>query len=152
MLRVLDSTNLVRHLTLAAPVLRLQIATLIVLNMADDFKRRGGKVDAVSLSRELGCPVALVSATRGDGVEKVVQFLSGVSARRTAPPNLVQLPVIQLLGFQVEAGILLSPVEPESTRQLQNHIQSSKAAGFRGWRAAAIAKTGILKFERIGTP
>ena len=74
--RVLDSTNLVRHLTLAAPVLSLQIATLIVLNMADDLKRRGGKVDAVSLSRELGCPVALVSATGGDGVEKVVQFLS----------------------------------------------------------------------------
>ena len=94
-LLVLDSTNLARHLTLAAPVLSLQLPTLVVLNMADDLKRRGGKVDAVSLSRELGCPVALVSATRGDGVEKVVQFLSGVSARRTAPPNLAQLPVIQ---------------------------------------------------------
>src|SRR3954452_20070544 len=52
-LLVLDSTNLQRHLVLAAPVLQLGLPTLVVLNMADDLRRRGGDVDAAALSRDL---------------------------------------------------------------------------------------------------
>src|SRR5579863_1014902 len=59
-LLVLDSTNLARHLMLAAPILSLGVPTLIVLNMADDLRNRGGKVDLAALSAQLGAPVALV--------------------------------------------------------------------------------------------
>src|SRR3954464_5644529 len=41
-LLVLDSTNLSRHLMLAAPVLAIGLPTLVILNMADDLKKRGG--------------------------------------------------------------------------------------------------------------
>src|SRR5215469_14177546 len=41
-LLILDSTNLSRHLVLAAPVLSLGVPTLVILNMADDLARRGG--------------------------------------------------------------------------------------------------------------
>jgi ferrous iron transport protein B len=94
-LLILDSTNLSRHLVLAAPVLSLGLPTLVILNMADDLARRGGEIDAAELAMQLGSPVALVSAAKGDGVEKVFQFLSGatLSAAKAAP--LVQLPVIQ---------------------------------------------------------
>ena len=44
-LLVLDSTNLARHLMLAAPILALGVPTLIILNMADDLRSRGGKLD-----------------------------------------------------------------------------------------------------------
>src|SRR5437870_5264260 len=44
-LLVLDSTNLARHLVLAAPVLALGLPTLVILNMADDLERRGGGLD-----------------------------------------------------------------------------------------------------------
>ena len=44
-LLVLDSTNLNRHLMLAAPILALGAPTLIILNMADDLRNRGGRVD-----------------------------------------------------------------------------------------------------------
>ena len=50
---ILDSTNLGRHLALAAPILSLGLPTLVVLNMADDLDRRGGKVDVQELSRQL---------------------------------------------------------------------------------------------------
>ena len=43
-LLVLDSTNLRRHLMLAAPILALGVPTLIILNMADDLRNRGGHV------------------------------------------------------------------------------------------------------------
>src|SRR5579885_228951 len=61
-LLVLDSTNLGRHLMLAAPILALGVPTLVLLNFADDLGRRNGTVDTKALSRELGAPVALVSA------------------------------------------------------------------------------------------
>src|SRR5579863_1258758 len=74
-LLVLDSTNLQRHLMLAAPILALGLPTLIVLNMADDLRSRGGHLDLGKLSAELGAPVALVSARRGEGVAQVFDFL-----------------------------------------------------------------------------
>src|ERR1700677_2770386 len=67
-LLVLDSTNMARHLMLAAPILALGLPTLIILNMADDLRSRGGRVDVQKLSAELGAPVALVSARRGQGI------------------------------------------------------------------------------------
>src|SRR5579864_323636 len=94
-LLILDSTNLSRHLVLAAPVLSLGLPTLVILNMADDLDRGGGSVDAAELAMQLGSPVALVSAAKGLGVEKVLQFLSGTTEGAARKKPLVELPVIQ---------------------------------------------------------
>src|SRR5262249_2455776 len=59
-LLVLDSTNLTRHLMLAAPILSLGLPTLVILNMADDLRSRKGKIDPAALSQQLGAPVAMV--------------------------------------------------------------------------------------------
>ena len=59
---VVDSTNLGRHLALAAPVISLGLPTLVLLNMADSLRARDGHIDVLSLARQLGTPVALVSA------------------------------------------------------------------------------------------
>ena len=93
-LLILDSTNLSRHLVLAAPVLSLGLPTLVILNMADDLARRGGGADALELAEQLGTPVALVSASKGTGLDKVFQFLEGATAAPHKPPR-VELPVIQ---------------------------------------------------------
>ncbi len=95
-LLILDSTNLGRHLVLAAPILSLKLPTLIILNMADDLRNRGGHVDTGELASQLGAPVALISASKGEGVEKVFQFMIGTSAGTTslAPPR-IELPVLQ---------------------------------------------------------
>jgi ferrous iron transport protein B len=94
-LLVMDSTNLQRHLVLAAPVLQLGLPTLVILNMIDELHARGGDVDAAALSRQLGAPVALTSAAKGEGLDKVFQFLEGSTATAHRPQPLVQLPVIQ---------------------------------------------------------
>lgn len=87
---VLDSTNLGRHLMLAAPVLALELPTLVVLNMADDLKRRGGEVDVTALSAELGAPVVLASAATGEGLEPVFAFLG----KHASAPEPVALPML----------------------------------------------------------
>ncbi len=88
---VLDSTNLSRHLSLAAPILSLHLPTLVVLNMADDLRKRGGRVDTEALANELGVPVVLVSATTGEGVSLIGRFLTG----GIAVPKPIELPIIQ---------------------------------------------------------
>jgi ferrous iron transport protein B len=90
-LLVLDATNLGRHLALAAPILSLGTPTLILLNLADDLRRRGGVVDPEELARQLGAPVCLISAARQEGLEAVFEFLSGALAL----PVSRELPVIQ---------------------------------------------------------
>jgi ferrous iron transport protein B len=94
-LLILDSTNLSRHLVLAAPVLSLGLPTLVILNMADDLERRGGEVDSAELAMQLGSPVALVSAAKGAGVEKVFQFLAGTTLGAAPKAPLIQFPILQ---------------------------------------------------------
>jgi ferrous iron transport protein B len=94
-LLVLDCTNLQRHLVLAAPILQLGLPTLVILNMADDLRSRGGDVDPAALSAELGAPVALISAAKNEGVDRVFTFLKGIAAGAQAPQRLMQLPVLQ---------------------------------------------------------
>jgi ferrous iron transport protein B len=87
---VLNSTNLHSHLVLAARVIALGKPTLVLLNMADELRNQGGDVDVLSLARELGTPVALVSATTGEGLHAVQNFLSSAAPS----PEPLQLPVM----------------------------------------------------------
>ncbi|MEO8594600.1 MAG: ferrous iron transporter B [Candidatus Solibacter sp.] len=120
-LLVLDSTNLARHLMLAAPILALGLPTLIILNMADDLRSREGKLDLRKLSHELGAPVNLVSARSGEGIEDVFDFLAGAMAKPT--PTL--LPVLHDVpkcrewagGIGNKAGYR-PPIAPKWTRRL----------------------------------
>jgi ferrous iron transport protein B len=63
--------------------------------MADDLKSRGGELNVVELAMQLGSPVALVSAAKGIGLEKIFQFLSGATLGAAPKAPLIQLPVIQ---------------------------------------------------------
>ena len=75
-LLVLDSLHLTRQLMLAAPVLALGLPTLVLLNMSDLMHARGGAIDPLKLARELGAPVALISATQGTGLDAIPLFLN----------------------------------------------------------------------------
>jgi ferrous iron transport protein B len=87
---VLNSTNLHSHLVLAARVIALGMPTLVLLNMADELRKQGGHVDVLSLARQLGTPVALVSAATGEGIVAVQNFLSSAAVS----PEPIALPVV----------------------------------------------------------
>ena len=122
---ILDSTNLGRNLVLAAPILSLELPTLVLLNMADDLKQRGGKVDVSALASELNCPVALISAAKGEGIDRIQQFLVGTAVRLNAPPAKIELPVLQDVPkcrqWAAKLGVRASyqaPAPPLWTRRL----------------------------------
>ncbi len=122
---ILDVTNLGRHLVLAAPILSLGLPTLILLNMADDLAVRGGKVDVAALAAELNSPVALISASKGTGIDRIQQFLLGTAVRLNAPPAKIELPVLQDVPkcrqWAAKLGVRASyraPAPPLWTRRL----------------------------------
>ena len=94
-LLVLDSLHLRRQLTLAAPILSLGLPTLVLLNMTDLMESRGGEVDTLGLARELGVPVAKISATRGTGLDVISHFLDRKSETfQPSPVARLELPVV----------------------------------------------------------
>jgi ferrous iron transport protein B len=94
-LLVLDSLHLRRQLMLAAPVLALGLPTLVLLNMSDLMESRGGEIDTLALAKELGVPVAKISATRGTGLDAISHFLNRKSdAPDVAPATRLELPVM----------------------------------------------------------
>ena len=118
---ILDSTNLGRHLSFAAPILSLGVPTLVVLNLADDLRRRGGKIDLDKLAGRLGTPVVLISARTGEGVPAVEEFLEGA----LGVPSPAELPVIQNVPLCREWSARLgtsadyaAPAPPLWTRRL----------------------------------
>ena len=120
-LLVLDSTNLGRNLMLAAPILALGIPTLIVLNMADDLRSRGGHVDLPELEAQLGAPVALVSASQGEGIGQIYDFLEGSWQK----PSPLELPVLndvpkcrEWAGRMGDRAHYRAPLPPAWTRRL----------------------------------
>jgi ferrous iron transport protein B len=94
-LLVLDATHLNRQLMLAAPVFSIGLPTLVLLNMSDQMEARGGQLDTLSLARELGHPVALISAAQGKGLEVIPEFLLQADDTLANKLRPVQLPVLQ---------------------------------------------------------
>ena len=91
-LLILDSTNLSRHLVLAAPVLSLGLPTLVILNMADDLKSRGGELNVAELA--IAARLARCAGQRSQrriGLEKIFQFLSGATLGAAPKAPLIQL-------------------------------------------------------------
>ena len=74
-LNVVDSTALVRGLTLTLQLLSLGRPAAVLLNMMDEARRKGIRIDAGELSQRLGVPVYPVSARTGEGLADPGRFL-----------------------------------------------------------------------------
>jgi ferrous iron transport protein B len=94
-LLVLDATHMNRQLMLAAPVFSIGLPTLVLLNMSDQLEARGGRIDTLALAKELGHPVALISAAQGKGLDVIPEFLLRAGSKPDDGRRPVQLPVLQ---------------------------------------------------------
>jgi len=66
---VTDASSLKRHLLLATQVIDLKIPVVVVLNMIDEAKKFGLKIDIEEISRLLGVKVVAVNSRSGEGIE-----------------------------------------------------------------------------------
>ena len=130
-LLVLDSLHLTRQLMMAAPVLSLGLPTLVLLNMSDLMEARGGHIDALTLARELGAPVAQISAVRGTGLDAVPLFLNQQDNREDQQTGRAASPLtLPVMGNAASAHSWAAqvsrrtgyraPLSVESTRRIDD--------------------------------
>jgi len=120
---VLDSTILERSLILALQVISLCPRTVVVLNLADEGRRRGIAVDRDMLEDLLGVPVVCTSARDGTGVE---EFLSAIESvrERDGERGTLMTPEAAALRARDIAGrcVTVTARDPRRTEQILDGI------------------------------
>lgn len=70
---VVDVTNLQRNLYLTVQLMEMGVPTVVALNMIDEMKRQGKRIDVPLLSKRMGLPVVAISAASGQGCEELIE-------------------------------------------------------------------------------
>lgn len=83
-LHVMDAKNLDRMLAFTLQLQEARLNVVVALNMMDEARRLGVKVDTESLSKRLGIPVVGTVGLTGDGMERLVETIHGAGCRAAA--------------------------------------------------------------------
>ena len=86
---VLDATNLDKSLYLAYQLKELGYPLLIVLNLIDEARRRGLKIDLVKFSQELNAEVITTSAATGEGITELKSALQKYTLNDKLPSIVI---------------------------------------------------------------
>jgi len=85
---VTDSTRLENQLMLVEQVLELNLPALLVLNMADELKGRGGSVNANALSEKLGIEVIWTNGRTGEGTGAIIEYVARLKDNDSVPSEV----------------------------------------------------------------
>jgi ferrous iron transport protein B len=77
---VTDATVLERNLNLVLQILEITDRAVICLNLMDEARRKGIRVNCKSLERDLGVPVVPTVARTGHGMDAMVEAVAGVAS------------------------------------------------------------------------
>ncbi|MFD2567122.1 ferrous iron transport protein B [Pseudotenacibaculum haliotis] len=83
---VADVENLKRNLLLFSQVKDLEIPTVLVINMADQMKRKGITLNLDELKNEVDNEVVLISVRKDDGIEHVKEAIVKSYEKKKASP------------------------------------------------------------------
>lgn len=84
---VIDSSNIERNLFLTIQLLEKGIPLMLDLNMQDEAKRRGIKIDVKKLEKKLGYPVLLTVARDGKSIKNLLNVFTSVSMESYGPSD-----------------------------------------------------------------
>jgi ferrous iron transport protein B len=115
---VVDASRLERNLNLALQVMEITDRVVVCLNLMDEARRHGIKVDQRRLARDLGVPVVPTSARYKQGMENLLGAIHEVATGEVRPkPHKVKshAPALKSAVETLEKQILtLYPELPNS--------------------------------------
>ncbi len=76
-INVIDASNLSRNLYLTIQLLELRLPVVVCLNMKDVAEKKGIFIDEKALSAKLHCPVVSTVGRKNQGVEGLLEVISG---------------------------------------------------------------------------
>jgi len=80
-LNIVDGTNLERNIYLTTQLIETGIPVVIAINMMDVIKKKGDKIDTISLGKELGCKVVTISALKEEGIIEAIKLAWAIGFR-----------------------------------------------------------------------
>ncbi len=111
---VADATALSRSLYLAVQLAEASVPFVVVLNMMDEARASGVHVDFDELSRAFGAPVLPLVASKGEGLEALLEQVRALIGERHRPV-LVDYgrvePYVRRLQRRLEAERALEPAD-----------------------------------------
>ena len=87
-INIVDATNIERNLLLTMQLIELDIPMVIALNMMDEVEVSGGSIDINGLEARLGVPVVPISASKGQGLQELVNHAINVAKYDEHPGRL----------------------------------------------------------------
>lgn len=110
---VVDATRVERNLNLVLQVLEITDRVVVCLNLMDEARRHGLRVDERTLSRELGVPVVPASARYRQGLDQLLQAVSDVATgQHLCQPRRIQNEPPELKGAVAELATRIASVFP----------------------------------------
>lgn len=84
-INIVDATNIERNLYLTMQLMELGKPMVLALNMMDEVWANGGSVRVNEMEALLGIPVIPISASRGEGIEELIDHALHVAKYQEAP-------------------------------------------------------------------
>lgn len=85
---VVDATNLERNLPLTLELMEQPVPVIVALNLWDETKHLGIKIDVTKLEEWLGVPVVPTAAISGEGFARLIERLNEARAPRVRKHDL----------------------------------------------------------------
>jgi ferrous iron transport protein B len=141
-LQVGDTKNLRRVLYLTAQLAELGRRQLLVLNLQDEARDVGVRVEAGELERRLGIPVIPATATRNLGLDAIPSRLhqAAVAHLECTYPAVVEQAALEIAA--------LLPEELGNARRGVALMALSGDRSFAGWAHGAVPEGGAQLVER----
>ena len=92
---VVDATALERNLNLTLQILKISGRVVVCLNLMDEARMHGIKIDVDGLSKALGVPVVPMAARQGVGMPELLETIQQVASGETQSRTRQWMPEVQ---------------------------------------------------------
>ncbi len=129
-LNLIDGTNLERNLYLTTQLTELGIPVVVAINMMDVVEKNGDRINAVELSRALGCRVVEISALKGNGIMEAAEAaIDAAKNGKTVPMHTFSGTVEHALAHIEEAAVHGLPEEQQRWYAVKLFERDDKVLG-----------------------
>lgn len=84
-INIVDATNIERNMYLTMQLMELNVPMVLALNMMDEVRENGGSVLVNEMEELLGIPVVPISASKGEGIDELVEHAIHVAKYQERP-------------------------------------------------------------------
>lgn len=92
-INIIDASNLERNLYLSVQLLEMKAPLVVALNMMDIARSRKIDINVSELSKQLGCPVVPVVASKEEGIEELKSTINKAAEEKSISETKVMYPI-----------------------------------------------------------